>query len=256
MSKFEQTAATQTLLDFLNSDITSSKVIFNKFLEIPDSKLFEVSSDLRNQERFVYIPGSKDKPLLIAHADTVWNGTAKSNVNPVAINDDIITSGTPGVGIGADDRAGCAIIWMLKDLGFGILITDGEERGMIGAYYATNVIGAELNSYPFMIQFDRMGSNDFKCYDVGTDEFREFISVNTGFVEPNRYSFTDICTLCTDICGVNFSVGYYNEHTSRESLNINEWYSSYSRVYDFIVDKQFDHFKLSSKSNRMRIPRN
>lgn len=236
--------ALEVLLEFLNLDITSAKAVMDKFLTLPNSKLYEYSNSLKNQERFVYIPGDKAKPLLVAHADTVWNGTLKRNVSPVVINNSIITSGTPGVGIGADDRAGCAIIWLLKHLGFGILITDGEERGMIGAQYAVSLLESELNSYAFMIQLDRMGSNDFKCYDVGTDEFRDFISQNTGFVEPNRYSFTDICTLCTSICGVNFSVGYYREHTTQESLNINEWYSVYLRLYKFLTETEFKQFKL------------
>lgn len=236
--------ALAVLLGFLNSDITSSMAVMNKFLEIPNAKLYEFSNSSKDLRRFVYIPGDKSKPLLIAHADTVWNNTKKLNVNPVEIENSIIKSANPGVGIGADDRAGCAIIWLLKHLGFGILITDGEEAGMVGAGYAVSLMENELNSYAFMIQFDRMGSNDFKCYDVGTDEFREFIASNTGFVEPNRYSFTDICTLCTSICGVNFSVGYYNEHTTRETLNINEWYSVYLRLYKFLTETEFKQFKL------------
>lgn len=33
--------------------------------------------------------------------------------------------------LGADDRAGCAIIWLLRNLGHGILITDDEEQGSL-----------------------------------------------------------------------------------------------------------------------------
>ena len=80
-----------------------------------------------------------------------------------------------------------------------------------------------LNQHQFIVQFDRCNRNDFKCYDVGTDEFRAFIKEKTNFVEPNRESYTDICTLCKDICGVNFSVGYHSEHTNNERMNFNEW---------------------------------
>jgi hypothetical protein len=41
-------------------------------------------------------------------------------------------------GIGADDRAGCAILWLLKDLGHSLLITDGEEKGGIGSKWLMN----------------------------------------------------------------------------------------------------------------------
>ena len=36
-------------------------------------------------------------------------------------------------------------------------------------------------------------------------------------------SFTDICTLCDGICGVNLSVGYYCEHQRNEFIVIDEW---------------------------------
>ena len=52
---------------------------------------------------------------------------------------------------------------------------------------------------------------------------------NNGY-EPNRSSFTDICTLCKTICGVNFSIGYYNEHSKDEYLNVNEWLNTYEMV--------------------------
>ena len=38
-------------------------------------------------------------------------------------------SGVYDEGIGADDRAGCAILWLLKDSGHSLLVTNGEEIG-------------------------------------------------------------------------------------------------------------------------------
>src|SRR5687768_2399658 len=79
------------------------------------------------QERFVYVPGTrKDKCLIVAHADTVWGGLdikyeyhkgiifSSQRMVDVKWNDG--NGGTfnrVGIGIGADDRAGCAMAWAL-----------------------------------------------------------------------------------------------------------------------------------------------
>ncbi len=117
--------------------------------------------------------------------------------------------------LGADDRAGCAIIWLLRGLGHGILITHGEEKGSLSVEEmarTTPELLAELNSrYQFMVQIDRRNRADFKCYDVGTDEFRSYVAEMTGFQEPDQRSSTDIRHLAQDICGVNLSCGYQHE---------------------------------------------
>jgi hypothetical protein len=94
-----------------------------------------------------------------------------------------------------------------------------------------------------MIQFDRRGSSDFKCYNVGTSEFRKFIAKETNFKEPDLYSFTDITLLCDSVCGVNLSVGYYNEHTSREIINYKEWLNTL-KITKALLSKSLPKFAL------------
>jgi hypothetical protein len=130
--------------------------------------------------------------------------------------------------LGADDRAGCAMVSILGPmLGHGILITDGEEHGQKGAkalMKRCRALAEELQSrYQFMVEFDRRMNRNFKCYDVGTDEFREYIAAKTNYRNDGRSSYTDICTLAKDLCGVNLVTGFYNEHTSGEYLIKSDW---------------------------------
>lgn len=223
----------ETLKQFLEFPTYSSSQIFEKFKTIKNAIFRE--KDKLSKERFLFVSGKKkNKVVLVAHADTdfddAYNGGNSNNQKHfVVMEEDCLVAKTKNgerVGLGADDRAGCAILWILKDSGHSILITDGEEHGRIGSRWLMEQnqdIAEIINEHQFMIQFDRRNNLDFKCYDVGTDEFRSFIKKTTGYSEPDRFSFTDICTLCDKICGVNLSVGYYCEHSKDERINPAEW---------------------------------
>lgn len=183
----------------------------------------------RGQMRFVYVPGSRpDRVLLVAHADTIWE---HDRVGPVRhrVAGGQILSARKDAGIGADDRAGCAMLWALRDLGHSLLITSGEEIGCLAAHWIVHGPGnrdvaVEINQrHRFAVEFDRCGNGDFKCYDVGTDAFRRYCHDRTGFVDAGMRSATDICILCRQICGVNLSVGYYDEHTEDERIVVPDW---------------------------------
>ena len=74
--------------------------------------------DGRGKRQFVYIPGTrKDRVLLVAHADTVWDD--HNIANKIGFTHGIYFSenrgnGNPRRGIGADDRAGCCIVWAVS----------------------------------------------------------------------------------------------------------------------------------------------
>lgn len=237
----------KTLLSFLNMPLDNTNMIFNKFKSIDGA----IHHDSGGQKRFIYIQGTrKDKVLLVAHADTVAHGNKKVPRKVFYDNDTIYTDGKTI--LGADDRAGIAMLWLLKDSGHSLLILDGEEYGCIGANYLYSdhkELYNEINTeHQFMIELDRQGSKDFKCYDVGSDNFREYIKTETGFIEPNLNSFTDICSLCHDICGVNLSVGYYFEHTHNEYLVVSEWLNTLNIVRT-MLSKDIERFELPVKNN-------
>lgn len=176
---------------------------------------------------FLYLPGNRpDRVLLVAHADTVWD--EQLGFPPKVLEEEgVLRSGDPALGLGADDRAGCAAIWALRDLGHSLLITGGEEKGLLGAKYLRDEHSSlyqDLNSsHRFAVQFDRQQGQQFKCYAVGSDEFRAYVEAKTGYHEPDRLRGSDISVLCGTICGVNLSIGYRDEHTPQETQSIAEW---------------------------------
>jgi len=218
-------------------------------------------SDGVGDKQFVYVPGTrKDRVLLVAHADTVWDGTP---VQP-RVKDNIIYSGERekdvvcagrynsevkrrGVGIGADDRAGCAALWSLRNLGHSLMITSGEEKGCISAKWLmqTPYWEDELNkTHQFAIEFDRRGRSDIVFYDIATKTFADYVKKQTGY-KPCSGSFSDICCLCEDLCGVNISVGYYNEHTAEEKIRVDQWLNTLMTVARWIRQKDLPRFEQS-----------
>ncbi|MBW4488275.1 MAG: hypothetical protein KME12_10850 [Trichocoleus desertorum ATA4-8-CV12] len=248
----------EILRKFLEVPLESSEPIFQYFLGIPDK---EIVFRGERPERFLYIRGQrKNKVLLVAHADTVWDnfGAISDNAkHELIFSNDVFQSSSSVYGIGADDRAGCAILWLLKDLGHSLLITDGEEIGGLGSNWLmsdpkNSDIADEINSqHQFMIQLDRRHGSDFKCYSVGTDEFRDYVQGMTGYTEPDRFSYTDIVTLCREITGVNLSVGYRYEHSHKESLSVDEWLNTLNICRRWLSKEALPRFplrKISAKA--------
>lgn len=222
----------EILKSFLSFPLNSTTEIFAKFKELPGS-IHKKNPEI-SQEEFVYIPGKrKDRVLLVAHADTVWHGysdeSSKQTITVVKspAGKHLVQRSNHNVGIGADDRAGCAILWLLKDSGHSLLILDGEEGGRIGSNFLANdfpELFDEINQHQFALQFDRRNAQDYKVYKLPvTEDFHQFIQDQTGFKDAGKSASTDICTLCRDICGANLSIGYFNEHNPDEDIIINDW---------------------------------
>ena len=244
----------EILMTMLSFDLTDTKSILTMFSEL-DGAVSHLDGEKNN---FVYVPGSReDSVVLVAHTDTVWDSFYLKNGfwgnkyivdnlvkdhKPKWENGRIHQGGSELFGLGADDRAGCAMLYLLKNSGHSLLITDGEEHGQIGANYLMTYypdIAAELNAHQYMIQLDRQGSSDYKTYRLNiTEEFCRFIETETGYTNAGQNSRTDIVTLCRRICGVNLSIGYYHEHTSQEYLVYEEWYKTYEIVKEMLKKPQ------------------
>lgn len=226
------------LLEFLNFPLNSSNEIFDKFSAIPNAKIY-----LGNKpgERFLFIAGSRnDAATLVAHTDTVFNVG-----NHIVIeNGDFFCSGSTDYGIGADDRAGCAMLWLLRDLGHHILLCDYEESthpDAVGNCTGSKFLMREfsdiaslINQSSFILEFDRRlafgkRSEHYTCYNLPVSkDFRDFIESNTGFVDDDNSGFTDILILCKNVCGANICVGYKNAHTPKESISISAFQNNYT----------------------------
>lgn len=220
---------------FLDCPVTSTEEVFAIFRKCGNV----VEKHGAGKEGYLYIPGKrKDRCLIVAHADTVRDLAYRDAVNGdehrVVFGEGRYRSANKDWIIGADDRAGCAMAWLLKDSGHSILILDGEEKGQIGAHYLEDTNPAlfqELNQHRFMVQLDRRGASDYKCYNLPvTEAFKRFIEIQTGFELVKDSGRTDICVLCKKICGVNVSVGYGKEHRPEEYLDYKDWLNSYRMV--------------------------
>ena len=227
-----------------------SAAVLEKFAALPGAV---VRSD-RPRKGFVYVPGTrKNAVLLVAHADTVADDSAEV----VLEEKEGVIRNKCGI-LGADDRAGCAMLWLLRSTGHGLLVTDGEEYGGVGADFLCTAfpdIHDEINRrYRFMIEIDRRGADDFKCYDVGTEAFRAYVAEKTGFAEPDRRSFTDIVTLCRDICGVNLSCGYHDPHQASEHLVTMEWHHTLKLLRKWLAEEEIPRFPLGAARPEETLP--
>lgn len=207
----------------------------------------------------VFIPGSrKDRVLLVAHVDTVWHDSPKIEVGYGNEGHEIFYSEIrekgldkdddpyfDGIGFGADDRAGVAMLWMYRQLGHSLLLVNGEERGTRGSRYlmSNSEMAAEIQEHQFAVEFDRHGYNDIVFYSVWTKSFKDYVANVTKYY-PQPGTHTDICVLCRKICGVNISVGYYGEHGPNEVLDVNDWLNTYKVAGKWLSQKNLPKFPL------------
>ena len=221
--------------------IPEDERVLERFLDMPVSspdRIFEIFGKLdgavekkgEGKQRYLYVPGTrKDRCLLLAHADTFFDtayGYAPME-HEVIRGEGRYYGNSDLCSMGADDRCGCAMLWLLRKSGHSLLILDGEEHGQVGANFLKDSdpeLMDEINAHSFMLQLDRRNSSDYRVYDLPvTDEFRKYVEAETDYALAEGKGRTDIIPLCRDICAVNLSVGYYNEHTPQEYVTIDEW---------------------------------
>lgn len=218
------------------------KDVYNYIKSVFENRL------LVNKKSLIYIPKNHNKIALVSHYDTVFD---KVKRKMKITNNDIITSDVQGVGIGADDRAGIYSLLniyrdrLTKNLSMPIMIfTDEEETGGGGANEVVNLIDLS-NDVNFLLELDRKGANEVVFYNNEQPEFRRFIE-KYGFKE-NMGSFSDITILGRSwgLCSANLSIGYYSQHTSRETLVVSEMNNTIKKTHQILNDSNtFDQWKL------------
>jgi hypothetical protein len=254
----------EILLDFLKQPLDNADCIFEIFATIPTAKIYKGN---KAGERFLFIKGNRlDAATLVAHADTVFD---VSGDHDIIEDGDVFRSGSSNYGIGADDRAGCAMLWLFKDLGHHILLCDYEEsthRDAIGNCVGSKYLMREhqdiaqiINNSSFVFEFDRRlaygrRKEHYTCYNLPvSQEFRDFIEKNTGFVDDDNSGYTDIMELCTDVCGANICVGYSNAHTSNEKISISAFQNTYEIMHKLLT-KDLKRFALEGKEENAHFP--
>lgn len=187
---------------------------------------------------YYHIIDGDDTTMFTSHLDTVggnFNGRVDiTTVEKVDENGDIIISTDSDTILGADDKAGVVLmIEMIKSGKPGIYyFFVGEERGGIGS----SLLNGSFGEYDFLsnvnkcVSFDRRGNNSVITHQMGrrccSEEFAEELIERLNDNGMDMYAdaggiYTDSAFLTSNIKNcTNISVGYRNEHSTSEWLNI------------------------------------
>lgn len=245
----DKTKEMETLELFLNKPVSSSRSVMREFAKLDGA----VVHYPKKRGGFVYVPGTReDRVLLVARADTVWgcdyNHYKFPRQKPIFKNGCYVSS-TGETGIGANNRAGCAILYLLRDMGHSLLILERQQYGFKLATYELwaryHDLHDEMNRHRYMMEFDLDGADGLKYYDMPTsDDFMKYMADGFGYHEiPSEGEVaTDICELAHSICGVNVSAGVYNESTPKEKINYKQWLNTYTKARALLEGEQ-PHFE-------------
>jgi hypothetical protein len=185
--------------------------------------------------------------MLNAHTDTVQRDADKDVadfVEYVWTNDAYTGNGKM---LGGDDKCGIALALTLAvhtELPMKIIFTVEEEIGGHGAHAVTK---NDLRGVSFFFTVDRMHGTDLISTYCGRPcapkEFvTEFIRIAkdaTGVTfKDTGGSFADTYTLSAMVPGVNLSAGYYNAHTDKDFVLVDELYDVMMSVKAAIEHRQ------------------
>lgn len=196
-----------------------------------------------------YIIAEGELPVcLITHLDTVFSYVPKMDGFLFDSEKQILWF---PYGSGFDDRAGVAAIITVLNKGYkpSIIFTQDEELGGVGA---TSIV-SRFKKCPFkkcnaLIELDRMGEKDCVFYNCDNRDFVKYIE-SFGFKEA-KGTFTDISIIAPQwkIAATNLSIGYLDEHTTSERLNIDWFNKSLERVFKILdASKNMKFYKYIKK---------
>ena len=240
--QFEQTCkGLQTFME-----MTEAQVI-KKFLSIPGAKRLEYPV---KSTPIIFVPGTrKDRVLLVAHYDTIPGDGVKTMLEGTTIY-----SAYNNLGIGADDRAGCFALWLLRNLGHSLLLVPDEEQGCLGSEHLVRKYPQTLENHQFMIEFDRQDDYDLVYYDLESKEFHEYMAEAYHGYAKARGIFTDICELvpAAGVCGLNVSVGYMYQHTNSELIEVFSFMRTMELTKQLLNRKKLPKFEAPAISQYSR----
>lgn len=194
-----------------------------------------------------YIFAEGDIPIaLVAHLDTVFEKDKLHKRDKLFYDIEKGIMWNP-YGAGFDDKAGVFAILKIIQNGYRphIIFTTDEECGGIGAMALTDKYeNCPFKELKYVIELDRANEVDCVFYDCYNSKFIEYVE-SFGFIEAWG-TFSDIDVICEDwgIAGVNLSIGYKDEHTCSETLNINAMFKTIEKVEHMLQDvKNIEQFK-------------
>lgn len=191
--------------------------------------------DVVETSDYVYAEGNIPI-VLLAHMDTVFEDEDFKRNHIYRYMDG--TMWHPD-GAGFDDKAGIFSIFKILEDGYlpHVIFTCDEELGSLGAKRLVE----DFKHHPFsdlkyMIELDRANEYDCVFYLCENSQFISYVE-SFGFVEAFGTS-SDINHICPvwNVAGANLSIGYKNQHTTDEILDINAMFDTISKVKEMLED--------------------
>lgn len=160
--------------------------------------------------------------MLVAHMDTVH----KNMPDKILYDKELGEIYSPD-GIGGDDRCGIyGVISVLmaskNDKLPSVLLTMDEETGCLGAKSARLQLKDKIDGINFLVELDRHGKDHAVYYNTTNKDFVEHISKYGFSVETGMGSDIKYLSDEWNIASANLSIGYYNEHTLRETVVVKD----------------------------------
>lgn len=246
----------KTEAPMLNFILNYCRNLKNVNIEIDNEKNLFITKNTTNP---LYMP------CVIAHMDTVFDYNFEREL--VQRGDFIFAIDAKTkkpCGLMADDSNGiyCALMLLnlFSDIKF--CFTTQEEIGGIGATIAVDNIEFFKN-VNFFLQADRRGNSDIITFTNGRKIVSEVFTKDIfPIIKKYNYTttngiFTDVGEIVfwTEVSGINISCGYYNEHSEKETCNIQELHKCLCLMREIIIslkDKKPYKVTLSSEDTRIK----
>lgn len=193
--------------------------------EYIESVCHELGGFYDEAQNYIVRIGDNSRVLFSSHTDTVHNSEGTQRL---LISGDRITSVKESC-LGADDTTG---VWLMLEMiqagvhGLYIFHAD-EEIGGVGSAYFANHYAYLLQGIDYAIALDRKGTDSIITHQSSgrccSDDFASSLALllPAGFIKDSSGTFTDTANYVHLIgeCS-NISVGYFDQHTSKESQSI------------------------------------
>ena len=204
-----------------------------------EAELIASTYAVQKQKGFLYAEGTVPV-LLAAHLDTVHHALPET----ICYSADGTVMMSPQ-GIGGDDRAGVyMILRLIQSVHCHVLFCEDEETGGHGAQaFVKSGIKPDVN---YIVELDRMGSNDAVFYQCRNRQFEQYIN-SFGF-QTAFGSFSDISILAPhlNLAAVNLSTGYYHAHQPGEYVRLDKVEELIDRV-EKLLQTEAERFSYAPK---------
>lgn len=211
-------------------DSPTESEFVSRFLLVPYASRVELLGPMRN---IVIVVGDNPTTLFSCHTDTVH---FKDGVQQVEYDPNMGHAyKKDGECLGADDGAGVWIMLQMIEAGItgAYVFHRGEERGGIGSTWMSNNKADWLKTFKRAVAFDRKGEDSVITKQRGSfccsTEFAKALAQELSDSWPtdiewkmdptgtftDTANYTHLIPECT-----NISVGYYDQHTKDEMLNV------------------------------------